>query len=476
MTSIDTLPDDVLLEIFKAHGYYNVDSFGVKREKAWQTLVHVCRRWRGIVFGSPRHLNLQLVCTERTPARDMLDVWPAFPLIVYYNDYETGSVDNVIAALECSDRVYQIFLKIDGSRESDILLGATQQPFPELTYLELRSNYVETMAVVPDSFMGGSAPRLKHLSLNGIPFPGLPKLLLSATHLASLSLNRIPHSGYISPDRMVAVLSTLTSLKSLWLEFKSPRSCPDQASRRTPPKTRSVLPRLTYFYFKGVSEYLDDLVACIDAPQLDYLNITIFNDIAFDTPQLVLFISHTPKWKALESVDITLWNGGASIDFSSQTSRGSFKVIIWCRGLDWQVAAVEQVCTSCLPPLYMLEDLYFHEDSLSPPDRKDSVENREWLELFRPFMAVKNLYVSENLASLIAPALQELVEGRTSDVLPALQNIFLKGLEWSGSVQESIGKLVAARQAANHPIVISAWADSETDSETDSEIDLESDD
>ena len=102
-----------------------------------------------------------------------------------------------------------------------------------------------------------------------------------------------------------------------------------------------------------------------------------------------------------------------------------------------------------------------YEDSDSPPDRKDSVENREWLELFRPFMAVKNLYLSENLASLIVPALQELVEGRTSDVLPALRNIFLKGLESSGSVQASIGKLVAARQAANHPIVISPWTDSE---------------
>ena len=72
-------------------------------------------------------------------------------------------------------------------------------------------------------------------------------------------------------------------------------------------------------------------------------------------------------------------------------------------------------------------------------------------------MAVKNLYLSENFASLIAPALQELVEGRATGVLPALQNIFLEGLESSESVQESIGKFVAARQAADHPIVISSW-------------------
>ena len=463
MTSIDTIPDDVLLEIFNFHGYYDDDFIGFEREKSWQTLVHVCRRWRCIVFGSPRHLNLQLVCTERTPARDMLDVWPAFPLILYYG-YGIGSPDNIIAALECSARVYQIDIdiswssKLDAKNLLDILLGPMQQPFPELTRLDLATLDDETMAVVPDSFLGGSAPRLRHLLLNRIPFPGLPKLLLSTTHLVNLSLYNIPHSGYISPDGIVAVLSTLTSLEILTLRFKSPRSCPDLASRRPPPKTRSVLPGLTYFDFKGVSEYLDDLVACIDAPQLNNLDITFFNDIVFDTPQLARFISHIPKSKALESVHITVQYERARIDFSSQTSgRGLFNVAILCRGLDWQVAAVEQVCTSCLPPLYMSEDLYFQEDSRSPPDWKNSVENGEWLELFRPFMAVKNLYVSENFASRIAPAVQELVEGRATGVLPALQNIFLEGLESSGSVQESIGKLVAARQAANHPIVISPW-------------------
>ena len=79
----------------------------------------------------------------------------------------------------------------------------------------------------------------------------------------------------------------------------------------------------------------------------------------------------------------------------------------------------------------MLEDLYL-EDSYLQPNWKDSVENGQWLEHFRPFIAVKNLYLSEKFASCIAPALQELVEGRT-DVLPALQNI-LMGLDSSETV------------------------------------------
>jgi hypothetical protein len=385
----------------------------------------------------------------------MLDVWPALPLVIVFHGGYTRRLDDVIAALECTDRVCQITLDFVWSLEFEIFLAAMQQPFPELTHLTLWSWSDEA---VPDSFLGGSAPRLESLTLVGVPFPGLPNLLLSATHLVNLYLYRIPHSGYISPDRMVAVLSTLTSLEDLSLSFES---LPKQASRRPPPNIRSVLPVLASFSFNGVSEYLDDLVACIDAPQLNKLLIT-FYDIVFDTPQLIRFISHTPKSKAFEKAFITLRDRAARVSFSSQTSRdGMFYVEIMCRGLDWQVPSLEQVCTSCLPPLYMLEDLYVHEDSYSPPDWKDSIENRQWLELFRSFVAVKNIYLSEKFASRIAPALQELVEGRTTDVLPALQNIFLKGLGSSGSVQESTGQLIAARQVANHPIGISPWTDSE---------------
>ena len=275
-----------------------------------------------------------------------------------------------------------------------------------------------------------------------------------------LNLSAIPHFGYISPYVMVAALSALTSLKRLSLAFESPRSYPNPASRSPPPSTRFVLPVLTYFSFKGVSEYLDDLLACIDAPQLNHLFITFFNDIVFDTPQLVRFISHTPMSKALRSAYITLEDRVARVNFASQTSYSRESAVeILCRGLDWQITSLEQVCTCCLPPLSNLEDLYY-EDWYSQSDRRSSVENRQWLELFHPFTAVKNLYLSEELASHIVPALQELVEGRTTGVLPALQNIFLKGLDSSGSVQESIGQLVAARQAANHPIGISPWTDS----------------
>ena len=85
------------------------------------------------------------------------------------------------------------------------MLAAMQKPFPVLTSLWLESRE-ETVPIIPDSFLGGTAPLpfLRVFRLNRIPFPfpGLRKLLLSATNLVRLELYRVPHSGYISPEVM----------------------------------------------------------------------------------------------------------------------------------------------------------------------------------------------------------------------------------------------------------------------------------
>ena len=461
------LPDDVLLEIFDF--YVNKDKYEIynKEIEKWQRLVHVCRQWRRVVFGSPRRLNLRLVCTSETPARDTLDVWPSLPLLIRDSDHPTEDVDDIIAVLERSNRVVKINLyNIDGL-ELENVLAAMRVPFPELTDLLLRSSdgNLGMVSVLPDLFLGGSAPRLQFLQLTRIPFPGLPKLLLSATHLVTLRYENIPHSGYISPEAIVAVLSTLISLEDLSLVFESPQSRPDWAHRRLPPPTRSVLPVLTTFWFKGVCEYLEDVVTCINAPRLKRLYVTLFNQIVFETPQSIQFISRSPILETFEKAVVVFSQYTARVKLSSQTSGyGTLNMEISCIELDWQVSSMEQVSTSCLPPLSMLEDLYIYEDPSWPPVWQDNIDNTLWLELLRPFPAVKNLYLSEKFASLIASALQELTGGSTAKVLPSLKNIFLEELQPSGTVRASIQQFVAARQVS-HPIAVSRWDNSKEDME-----------
>ena len=462
MLTIGDLPDDVLLAIFDFYVLKDPDlnilfSYTKKEIESWQSLIHVCRRWRYLVFGSPRRLNLQLLWIPGRSARNSLDVWPALPLLILCSHLEAEtSMDNAIAELEHSDRICQINLHCLTTSHIEKAWTEMQVPFPELEVLAL-SFQTSCGPVLPDSFLGGSAPRLRFLSLYGIPFPGLPKLLLSATHLVSLRLLNIPHSGYISPEAMVTCLSVLSNLDSFHLGFESPQSCPDQDIRCPPPPARSVLPTLNYFSFKGVNEYLEDLVSRVDAPQLYELLISLFNDIHFDTPELNQFVTRTPILGAYHEAHLTFYSHQAQVELVNyqQPPYRTVHVSILCQVRNWQFSSLTQICNLSLHMLLTMENLYIHERL--PSDWKDVIENSEWLDLLLPFTAVKNLYLSERFATHIAPALQELTGGRTTEVLPALQNVFLEGFQPSEPVQEGIARLISARQLNNHTITVSLW-------------------
>jgi len=137
-------------------------------------------------------------------------------------------MDDIVVALEQNNRVCQVQFFPIANWQLEKVLGVMQVPFLELIDLQLMS-YDPTPPVIPNSFLGGSAPCLQFLHLDVIPFPGLPKLLLSTTHLVTLNLN-IPHSNYISPETMAALLSVLSSLEGLILQFLPPQSHPDLES------------------------------------------------------------------------------------------------------------------------------------------------------------------------------------------------------------------------------------------------------
>ncbi|KAF8484003.1 hypothetical protein DFH94DRAFT_334183 [Russula ochroleuca] len=453
--SINMLSDDVLLSIFDFYLDEASDKTYLKESiERWQSLAHVCRRWRSTVFGSPRRLNLRIGCTHKTPLKDLLDIWPALPLIICGR--AKGSVDNVTAILEHRDRVRQINLWKLPSSHLEKVLAAMQVPFPELTHLDLRSHDETVVPDVPDSFLGGSAPRLEVLSFNRVPFPGLPKLLLSATHLVSLRIHEIPHQGYFSPEAIVTALSALTRLRFLSLKLRCPSSRPNRKSRRPPPKTRAVLPIVT-FSFKGAREYFEDIVARIDVPQINELSINFFYDVEFGT-HLIQLIGRTPTLGVFETARLLFMKSSARVELLSQTpGSGVLAVSLSCSELEWQISALEQACTSSLPLLSSLEDLYISEHKYPRLCWPDNIESTPWLELLHLFTSVKNLYLSGEVAPRIVPALQDPVGGTTTEVLPSLQNIFLEERLSSGPVQEGIAQIVAERQIASHPIAVSHW-------------------
>ena len=320
------LPEVALLDIFD---FYMDEAW----REVWHTLVHVCQKWRNVVFGSPRRLDLRLYCTARTPVRETLDVWPLLPIVIRGNGHEIWGMENIIAALEHNDRICELDIFDIPSLQMEEVLAATLRPFHILTSLQLGFE-CQSALVDSNSFLGGSAPRLRSLSLDYISFPGLPKLLLSATHLVHLKLRKIPDSGYILPEALVSCLSVLTNLERLNIGFKSPRCFPDRGGRRPPPRRRILLPVLTELFFEGVSEYLDDFLARVDAPLLDKLDITFFHQLIFDAPQITQFISRAPNLNACNEAHVEFSDWGVYITFPQ-----IFEGFIWMFHAESQIGS-----------------------------------------------------------------------------------------------------------------------------------------
>jgi F-box-like len=288
--SFDTLPDDVLLDIFD---FYRIDS--THCPWIWVSLVHVCRRWRQIIYASQRRLDLQFLCRPRTRVRELLDFLPpAMPIMVCNCcssqsqqcptlSYEDGG--QVITAIEQRDRVQWIHLQDISSTLLEKMVKMMQETYPTLEHLRLWADD-EIAPVLPEEFLGGSAPCVETFWLRGIPFPEVPKLLLTMNDLVHLRLEKIPDSGYIPPEAMLTALSTCAKLETLIIEFKPGDPNPDLTSQEITSIARAFLPALTFFCFSGNGRYFDNFVPRIESPSLglnDYIrHDTVDSDVFYE--------------------------------------------------------------------------------------------------------------------------------------------------------------------------------------------------
>ena len=412
--------------------------------------MHVGRGWRQVVFGSPIRLDLQIICTSTTPVRKYLGLWPALPIRVeYYSDgtdfNKASNEDNIVYALEQTDRVCDVRLHITDS-EMEKISAAMWEPFPELTRLEILPFEDHGIALpLPLEFLGGSAPRLQSIHLSGIPFPALPTLFLTISDLIDLDLFNIPWTGYISPEAMVVGLSTFPRLRSFHIDFQLASPVPDRI--HPPPVTRTILPALTQFIFHGASEYLEDLVARIDAPRLDRIyTFPIYQLVHFQVAQLAMFIDRSvgPKLTLFRFARVTLYNHKISFHLSPYSPFATPDVV--CDGIDWQVSHIAQVVSHFSVTLSNVVHLEL-EDAISIIF--EGTDDIAWLQLLQQFPTVQTLLVSFELAGYVALTLEDIPSETVVEVLPSLDLIYLQG--WSASWIE---KFVAARQLSGHPVTV----------------------
>jgi hypothetical protein len=443
------LLDDVLLEIFDF--YRKKYDYSFRLAWTWHILVHVCRRWRQIIFESPHRLDLQILCTYRTPVRKNLGIWPAFPIIIKgsWDGVMPNSEDDLIAALGHPDRVSSVSFSVPGSQLAKVVT-VMQEPFPMLKRLHI-ALADGNAPVLPGGFLGGSAPCLQEISFYDISYPALPTLLLSASDLITLTLS-IPSIGYISPEAMVAGLAALTRLERLIIGSQWTTPHPDRIL--LPPVTRIVLPALKTFIFRGACEYLEVLVPQINCPQLDriHIHINYVNQLAhYPVVQLSKFVDRSlgPKLSLFRHARVSLCNTFISFTMYRHADQPSLdwhpeRTIISCEGYYWQVSDIAQILSQFSATLSNVDHL---ELRVEPEELLEDTDEVDWIRLLHQFSAVQTLYVSQKHAEDVALALEGITGEMVTEVLPSLDLICL-----GGQPASSVGKFVATRQLSDSPV------------------------
>ncbi|KAH9971511.1 hypothetical protein BGW80DRAFT_1253255 [Lactifluus volemus] len=452
ISPIQALPDETLLTIFDFCRVIALECaypWPGPWPPMWRNLVHVCQRWRYVVFSSPLRLDLRLYYSDRhSPSlREMLDDWPPFPIEICCSNVR----GNLIAALEHRDRICELSFELSSSEwEKLARVTEMQMPFPALTCLRLGLR--SWSGPVPATLLGGSAPSLRSLYIHSVPFPTLPQFLLSCNDLSELYLQDIPNLGYIPPEAMVTVLSALTKLTCLYIWFDHPY----EEIRLAPPPTRAVLPALTEFKFRGVYKYLEDLLARIDVPQLETLSIMYeYKPHAFDISQA---ISHSLLLGPFHRAEVTFSSFSIIGLYQSEETYSPKTLKL---GFDQhQAESFAQMCTlSPLLPSVTELDIGSDDSFSRLHNLEDLRDHSNWLVLFRLFAPVRTLRLSSDIQPFIVSFILSLLLGHTGegvkDVLPELQNLYLTDRGWRDDPQERATELlIAAGQNSDHNVTV----------------------
>jgi len=212
---------------------------------------------------------------------------------------------------------------------------------------------------------------------------------------------------------------------------------------------------------------MEDLVAQIDAPLLESVVISLFHQEVLEVSQLAKFIRRADKLSLLDRAQVTFHNSCISVTLSqellAQVGRVNPKTLelnLTCSERDLRVSYLAQFCASCLPtlsPFECLDILDSFEFTWAWEDVIDPDPSPQWLELLRLFNTVKDLRLHKFVASRVTQALRGLPAEQVTEVLPALENVFVSRLEPSGPVKEAISEFADARQLSGYPVSIHIW-------------------
>ncbi|KAH8984740.1 hypothetical protein EDB92DRAFT_1468393 [Lactarius akahatsu] len=444
---IGELPDIVLLNIFRY--YLDVSS------QHWPRLVHICRRWRCIVFNSLQTLHLQLFCTHGTPVSKTLGCWPTLPIAVRYGGYleldppAPEDEDNIIAALKQSGRVSSISLTLTNSLLEKLSSIKGLRPFSELEDLVLLSRLGDGMLLTLfAAFLRG--PPLRRLHLTRIALPGLLQLLHSSTNLVEFQVHEV-FDSWLSPEALTNALSGMAQLQSLSFHF-----LPTMNYRFVRQSSgRVFLPVLTRLDFRGNSRCWERLVARIDAPRLGDIEITISNEDIGPFPGLRQFISRIEIHKLHRQARILSSDRAISITLT-QPAPACLKLQLSCEPLRAQLLFMRIVCDRLSASLLNVEDL-----RISTTRQSGWVDGdySGWRDGLNSFTSVRQFHVAGNLSTDIVRSLPFKLQIPPyywdKTVIPSMHTLYIaQPGPWHSPLREAVVETMVSRRLSGHPIAV----------------------
>ena len=326
-----------------------------------------------------------------------LHCWPILPIIVQFRGVPDLSPPvprdwgHIVAALKQPRRVSSISLTVTKSLLQKVSTFSESEPFSELEELVLLPQ-VNLQLSLPLTFQWGT--RLRKLHTTKIDFPSFLWRLVPSRNLVDIQLHGISDSTYMPPELFLTTLSQMTHLQSLSLHFLSSTN---HTSILSPWTVESVhLPSLTRLNFRGMSEYLTRLVATLDTPYLEDINVVFLEYSTSNLSILSKFINRIEIHKSHHQARILSSEHAISISLIQSGASIHFELELFLKPLDAQLYHMTQIRGWFSDLLFDVEDLRI--STVHPIRGRESyIYSRLWLDLIKSFGGVKWFHVSGNL-------------------------------------------------------------------------------
>ncbi|KAH8995382.1 hypothetical protein EDB92DRAFT_199655 [Lactarius akahatsu] len=468
----DELPENVLLDIFDAYrqdielrpAYEDVWN----SRDGWFKLAHVCRSWRQVVLSSPSRLHLHLLFTpHRSSMAIMLNSLPPLPILIDYCVASWTEKDDIfaLAAIRHHSRVRGIALRRP-YKDMAKFLGALSCPFPGLESLEIcppnktYSRCHDHELILPATFLSGSAPCLRQLTLREVVPECLSPLLSSATGLSELTLTlRVAYTA-LPGASLIANLQRLSNLRrlELSLDYWPNTRYPEPPEPPASAGDAVLLSKLTHLIFTGHILYLQPLVVGLAAPSLQHLDATLCGQShCFPIPHLCKFICDTECQftvvrLTLRYSKLTFCAGAGSQSIDDQP----FKITIPKR------VPLEQLGQELSRPLSTVEELVITWET-EPWITEGFNQADQWSGFCCYVPQVKTVRISAKVALDVAHSFLPDDREPALDFLPALERVEVFSVAGMDHLHKPIcdafEPLIVARQRVGRSIRLS-WPNS----------------